>query len=77
MSVDSNNVKQERFAGPAPRGEGQRMRSCLSIKSLPPIYNLTDDSTYVQNTTGYMGRAPGEGIMRNPAPKTFAYPCLS
>ena len=26
------------------------MRSCLSIKSLPPIYQWTDDTTYMQNT---------------------------
>ena len=35
------NFKQERFAGPAPRGEGQRMPSCLPVEIIDAKFNVT------------------------------------
>ena len=34
-------AQQERFAGPAPRGEGQRMPSCLPAKIIVAKFNVT------------------------------------
>ena len=47
---------QERFAGPAPRGEGQRMPSCLPVKIIDAKFNVT---TIFPDRTGRAGRADG------------------
>jgi len=53
---------QERFAGPAPRGEGQRMPSCLPAKIIVAKFNVT--TIFPERT----GRADGwAGPMGGPA----------
>ena len=41
INTASDNIKQERVAGPAPRGEGRRMPSCLPAKIVVAKFNVT------------------------------------